>query len=265
MECKFSQALVLEIVIISKTLFMKNIPVYLAILFLLTAAAAKAQAVSTRKHPAPAHSYSHFIKSNYICDSLFSVYTGNWLSWFVNHIRNTRDTVKSFEIPDADLKLVDSLGKIGKLPDSVEFFFAFTSDSDYRKNRINAILRSRTSFESDTSRWRDWRKQHISGLQPIGFKVRFADLDSLFSLLNDVTNPVKSLTGYFAFHSKKDMDENRISIVFRPTFKHAQKKVRNSDISCGADAVKKAPASDKEKSSINIDFTNPCPPCDGST
>lgn len=250
---------------------MKTNSVYIAFLFYFILFSTQAQ-VKTGTDPRFTTTYAHHIKSNYICDSLLKIYTQNWSDWWKElKIKGDIPGGKApahFDIPYADLSYLDSLGRANLIPDSVEIYFAFNSTTDFHSNQINTViypLVDSGTFKAGIKRWKDWcKKQNIKKEhRPVGFKVRFADLDSMYQLLSDANNPMQGLTGYFAFHTKKDKKKNRISIVFRPTFEKEQKRVDNDKISCG-DSAGKSATSDVKKSYINIDFTNPCPPCDGS-
>lgn len=211
----------------------------------------------------------HNRKSNYICDSLFNLYTNSWLDWWTHTLKVKgpipgKTPPAHFSIPYSDLQLLDSLGHKGVIPDSVEAFYAFNSEDDLKANQVTAVLllKDSASFKKATTRWKKWAKSNIKGEQPVGFKIRFADLDSMYHLLDSKSNPIKSMTGYFGFHSEKDKITNRMVIIFRPVFKGNQTKISNSKVSCG-----KSTATGENKvgeSFINIDFTNPCPPCNTS-
>lgn len=248
---------------------MKKTSVYYLLLFFCFAISIQAQ-VPTGTDPRFNTTYRHHVKNNYICDSLFDLYTGNFSKWWSKlNVKGPIPGHKApahFKIPYSNLLLLDCLGNQGQLPDSIEAFFAFTSEDDEKNNQLSAILllKDSVSFKEDTLRWRAWSKKNIKdGPHPVGFKVDFDDLDSLFHLMEDSSNPIKVLHGYFSFHSEKDIKENRISVVFRPTFKNKQKRVDNDKISCGKNSKNQA-GRPQGQSYINIDFTNPCPPCDGS-
>lgn len=250
---------------------MKTISIYVMLLLFFIAPAMKAQAVKTGTDLRFTATFRHHVQTNYICDSLLAGYTKYWSEWWKElKIKGDIPGHKPpahFDIPYSDLKYLDSLGRAKLIPDSVEAYFAFNSTADYQNNQITAIiypLVDSLTFNAGTKRWKDWCKQLNIKKEdrPIGFKIRFADLDSMYQLLSDPHNPMKGLKGYFVFHSKDDKKKNRISIVFRPTFTEFQKKVDNDKISCGGLTGKSV--SDTGKSFINIDFTNPCPPCDGS-
>lgn len=240
---------------------MKSTFIYVVICFLLLSGSSWAQV--EKKRP----------RSNYICDSLFNLYTSQWMDWW-KYTLKIKGSIPGkvppahFIIPQSDLELLDSLGHNGLLPDSVQVFYAFTSVTDFKSNQLTGVLlvnKDTISFNENTGRWKTWAKDHITGEQPVGFKIRFADLDSIYHLLNDKTNPIKYLTGYFGFHSEKDKNLNRMAIIFRPTFTGSQTKVDNNKISCGKKKnTTESKSKDGGKSFINIDFTNPCPPCDTS-
>ena len=205
-------------------------------------------------------------EKNLICDSLFNLYTNYWKEWW--HKLKIRGPIPGetppahFSILYNDLLLLDSLGRKGNIPDSLQLFYAFTSDQERETNQITAIflLKDSADFKRSTERWKIWAKVHIKGEQPVGFKIRYDDLQAMYELLKDPKDPMNSLTAYFAFHSSQDRDLNRISIVFRPGFKGKQKKVKNDEINCGQTTIRTGHRI-TGISYINIDFTNPCPPC----
>lgn len=253
---------------------MKTNSVYISLLFFFILLSGKAQ-VRTGTDPRFTTTYAHHLKTNYICDSLLKVYTNYWSDWWKElKIKGDIPGHKPpahFDIPYADLKYLDSLGRAKLIPDSVEAYFAFNSTTDYQNNQITAViypLVDSLTFNSGIKRWKDWCKQHNLKKEdrPVGFKIRFADLDSMYQLLSDPNNPMLGLKGYLVFHSKHDKKKNRISVVFRPTFYEFQKKVDNDKVNCGGTVNRAIPTGTPtvQKSFINIDFTNPCPPCDGS-
>lgn len=249
---------------------MKTISLYFSFLLLFSAAFVKAQ-VKTGTDPRFTTTYKHHIKSYYICDSLFEDYKNHWKDWWKNlHVGGKTDdrnkSPKFFTVSKQALHDLDSLGHGGYIPPFIDVYFGFTSDADSVLHRISAVIHplvDPNTFKSDTNRWGAWSRRHIKGNQPVGFKIRFADLDSMYHLLNDPLNPMTHLEGYFAFHNKEEMEKNRISVVFRPLFKNSQKRVNNDQISCGKNNLPSR-SNNPPQSYINIDFTNPCPPCDTS-
>jgi hypothetical protein len=203
------------------------------------------------------------VHSNYICNTLFKEYTCNWEQWWKSQkIKGhtpgnpVAKDFAHFTIQDSTLELLSRIGN-GNPSDSLVVFFAFTSAADSMNNQISIVL---PGDITPIRRWREWsQKNIINGTQPTGLKIRHADLDSIFVLMKDTNNPITSLKGYFIFHNSSDMANNRISVVFRPIFKNHQKKRPNALISCGASSSEIV-----QESFINIDFTNPCPPCDSS-
>jgi hypothetical protein len=196
---------------------------------------------------------------NYITDDTLTRDKKFWRQWCNIHNYIGTDSVK---ISKKDWTMMDSLSKINPT-DSLTAYFAFKSSKDSVSGKMNtAIVFSETdndSIRADTTRWAVWAKAHISqknGMRPWGFVISHRDLRSIYSL-DSCNNPPIAYYAYFIFHSKQDKKLSRIAMVIRPIFSGTpQPEVPNSQI--GSEKDQKGATG---SSYINIDFTNPCPPC----
>jgi hypothetical protein len=209
-------------------------------------------------------------KSIYICDLLFDTYTNNFKNWWATqHIDGPlpgTDTLASFEVKYADLKNLDSIGNSGTLRDEyAEAFFAFMKESDMKSNQIQIVFKGLVNddtLRNDTLRWQKWATENIKGNKPIGFKIHFGDLDSMYNILKKTRADhfLKRVVGYFVLKSSADASNNQISVVFRLIFSNQTIRVPNYATSCSITST----GDSTSTSFYNLDFTNPCPPCNYS-
>jgi hypothetical protein len=190
---------------------------------------------------------------NLICDSLFNVYTYRWANWWKNSVRsNPINPYFTFSYKDT----------ITTIPDSIELFYALTPHwCKHKPSQLTALAfpkKHQCRFNKDTARWRKWLEPRLKGSTkniPVGVKIHYPDLLDLYNLSQCPS--VVSINGYFGFHNSSDVNLNRMIVIFRPVYKDVTVRKKDSDITCDG-------KSQDGTSSINIDFTNPCPPCNNS-
>jgi hypothetical protein len=245
---------------------MKFLSIPFLLLFLSVVVFSNAQ--SQEKDTRPLTLCNVVADSNLICDSLFTFYTGLWTTWWTNSISpnplSGNPDNAYFTISGKDLDWVKTLATN---PDSIELFYALTRHRcKHKPSRLTALAfpeKHQCRFKKDTARWHKWLEPRLKGTSkniPVGVKVGHTDLQDLYTLIK--CSDVTSINGYFGFHHPADQNLNQMVVIFRPVFQNNPIRKKNHEIICNNTPQT---GTNSQTSSININFTNPCPPCNNTT
>jgi hypothetical protein len=224
---------------------------FFLVLCLMMLGTLKAQNENRVKPPPPVVPGMEY--NNYIRNDAMNVYKKKWRVWRDSLRCGTQDFIN---ISEKDLEMMSGYGGNADPKQYLTGYFGFRSSKDVERMNIEIVFWSNETFKEDTARWGAWTRNHIPGERPYGFNISYPDLRSIY-LLRKSNNIPTAFQAYFVFHSEGDKDSSRIAMVFRPLFgSDPQPEVQNSEI---------GPKNDRNNitgsSFINIDFTNPCPPC----